>query len=64
VYAAEGNSRTFDYQTGDVGYIPHGMSHYIENTGNEDVVMLEVIQGKKFQGEFQKLSPARYSKCD
>jgi len=63
VYAAEGNSRTFDYQTGDVGYIPHGMSHYIENTGNEDVVMLEVIQGKKFLdislGQWLALTPAQ-----
>lgn len=50
IYAAEGNSRTFDYGPGDVGYIPKSMSHYIENTGTEDVIVLEVLQAKKFTG--------------
>ncbi|KAI5801140.1 RmlC-like cupin domain-containing protein [Geopyxis carbonaria] len=66
VYAAEGKARTFDYQTGDVGYIPHAMSHYIENTGHEDVVVLEVIQGKKFTdislGQWLALTPKQIVK--
>ena len=35
VFAAEARARTFDYQAGDVGYVPMSMSHFIENIGNE-----------------------------
>jgi len=48
IYAASANSRTFDYAVGDVSYIEHGMSHFVENTGNDDVVMLEVLQADRF----------------
>ena len=48
VYAAQGNSRTFDYQAGDVGYIPKSMTHYIENTGTTTVTVLEVLKSGKF----------------
>ncbi|KAF7335580.1 Oxalate oxidase [Mycena venus] len=34
LFAAEGNARTFDYQPGDIGYVPNNYGHYIENTGN------------------------------
>ena len=33
VFAASGQARTFDFQAGDVGYVPFAMGHYIENTG-------------------------------
>src|SRR6185437_3721613 len=33
VFASEGKARTFDYRPGDVGYVPHAMGHFIENTG-------------------------------
>ena len=42
--------RTFDYTAGDVGYIPASNSHYIENTGTEDVIFLEVLKQDKFTG--------------
>jgi hypothetical protein len=29
---ASGQARTFDFQAGDVGYVPFAMAHYIENT--------------------------------
>ncbi|TLS22401.1 uncharacterized protein PpBr36_09936 [Pyricularia pennisetigena] len=48
VFSAPSSSRTFDYTAGDVGYIRTAESHYIENTGTEDVVFLEVLQAKKF----------------
>ncbi|KAI9735854.1 MAG: hypothetical protein M1834_001319 [Cirrosporium novae-zelandiae] len=41
-------SRTFDFQAGDVGYIPVPQSHYVENVGTEDLVFLEVLQSDKF----------------
>src|SRR5258708_40120861 len=33
VFAAKGTARTFDYQAGDVGYVPANMGPYIENRG-------------------------------
>ncbi|PWU06165.1 MAG: cupin, partial [Verrucomicrobia bacterium] len=34
VFASQGNTRTMDFNAGDVGYIPKSMGHYIENTGD------------------------------
>lgn len=48
VYVAPSASRTYDFTAGGVGYIPQGSSHYIENTGTEDLVYLEVLQASKF----------------
>ena len=42
---------TFDYRAGDVAYFPKSNSHYIENTGSEDLIFLEVLQAPKFTGE-------------
>ena len=50
IFQAPESSRTFDFQAGDVGYIPVPEAHYIENTGDEDVVFLEVLQAPKFTG--------------
>lgn len=48
VFSAPESSRTFDFQAGDVGYVPVPMSHYVENTGTEDVVYLEVLQAPRY----------------
>ncbi|KAL3965307.1 hypothetical protein ACCO45_002311 [Purpureocillium lilacinum] len=40
--------RTFDFTAGDVGYISQAEAHYVENTGTEDLVFLEVLQAPKF----------------
>ncbi|MBO4223822.1 oxalate decarboxylase family bicupin [Bradyrhizobium neotropicale] len=48
VFAAEGNARTFDYQAGDVGYVPKSMSHFIENTGGEPLQFLELFRSPRF----------------
>ncbi|CAD0045719.1 unnamed protein product, partial [Aureobasidium pullulans] len=44
VFQAPQSSRTFDFQAGDVGYVPVVTAHYLENTGTEDLVYLEVLQ--------------------
>jgi oxalate decarboxylase family bicupin protein len=66
IYAATANARTFDYTIGDVAYIPHAMSHYIENTGTDDVTVLEVLADKKFTdisvGQWLGLTPAQVVK--
>ncbi|HEY1730367.1 MAG TPA: cupin domain-containing protein [Terriglobales bacterium] len=43
VFAAGGHARTMDFHEGDVGYIEKSMPHYIENTGDTDLVFLEVF---------------------
>jgi oxalate decarboxylase len=43
VFAAGGRARTMDFQEGDVGYIDKSVPHYIENTGDEDLVFIEVF---------------------
>ncbi|PVI05089.1 Bicupin, oxalate decarboxylase/oxidase [Periconia macrospinosa] len=48
VYQAPSSSRTFDFTAGDVGYVPVPNAHYIENTGNETLVFLEVLRTDHF----------------
>jgi oxalate decarboxylase len=43
VFASGGKARTFDYQAGDVGYVPFAMGHYVENIGDEPVRFLEMF---------------------
>ena len=48
VFAAEGKARTFDFQAGDVGYVPFAMGHYIENTGNRPLRFLEMFKSDHY----------------
>jgi oxalate decarboxylase len=49
IFAAGGHARTMDFHAGDVGYIEQSMPHYIENTGKEDCVFLEVFPTHEYQ---------------
>jgi oxalate decarboxylase len=48
VYASNTNAQTFDYQGGDVGYVPKSMPHYIENTGATKLRYFELWQSDHF----------------
>jgi oxalate decarboxylase len=48
VFGASGQARTFDYQAGDVGYVPFAMGHYIENTGNVPLRFLEMFKSSYY----------------
>ena len=48
MYEAPAASRTFDFTAGDVGYVPVPNAHYLENTGNETLVYLEVLQSSQY----------------
>lgn len=41
-------ARTQDFDAGDVGYIPKTLPHYIENTGDTDLVFLEMFRTDTF----------------
>ncbi|ROT25827.1 oxalate decarboxylase family bicupin [Micromonospora sp. HM5-17] len=48
VFASSGVARTFDFQAGDVGYVPFAYGHYIENVGDEPLVFLEMFRNERF----------------
>lgn len=48
VFAADGTAGTFDYQPGDVGFVPRNMGHYIENTGTTKLQLLELWKTDRF----------------
>ena len=49
VFAADSTARTMDFQEGDVGYVPISNPHYIENTGDTDLVFLEMFKSSEYQ---------------
>ena len=49
LFASEGNARTFDYQAGDVGFVPASFGHYVENIGNTTLHYLEIFNTDRFQ---------------
>ncbi len=49
VFDAVNNARTFDYVAGDVGYVPKTLAHYIENTGDEPVRVLNVFHTSEYR---------------
>jgi oxalate decarboxylase len=49
VFAAGSTARTMDFEEGDVGYIPISQPHYIENTGDSDLVFLEMFKTSNYQ---------------
>jgi oxalate decarboxylase len=48
VFAAGATARTMDFEEGDVGYVPISNPHYIENTGDADLVFLEMFKSSKY----------------
>jgi oxalate decarboxylase len=49
VFGANGTANTFDYQAGDVGYVPRDMGHYIENTGQTTLRFLELFRSDRYE---------------
>ncbi|KAH7887032.1 putative oxalate decarboxylase/oxidase [Phlebopus sp. FC_14] len=49
VYASSSNAQTFDFQAGDIAYVPPSFGHYIENTGNSTLKFLEIFRSGLFQ---------------
>jgi len=47
---ATGNlGRTLDFQEGDVGYVENTLLHYIANTGDTDLIFLEMFKSSYYQ---------------
>jgi oxalate decarboxylase len=48
VQTPSSTAATFDYQPGDVAYVPKSMPRYIENTGTTTLRYLELWQSDRF----------------
>ena len=40
---------TANFHAGDVGYVKKALGHYVENTGNTDLVYMEVFRADRFE---------------
>ncbi|ADW71210.1 cupin domain-containing protein [Granulicella tundricola] len=49
VFMPTSRARTMDFNANDVGYVPPVAGHYIENTGDTDLVFLEIFKADEFQ---------------
>jgi oxalate decarboxylase len=49
VFGSHGRARTDEFAAGDVGYVPQGYGHYIENTGNDVLKVLAVFNNGTYQ---------------
>ena len=49
VFFTGAKARTADFSAGDVGYVPRVFGHYIENTGDTDLVFLEMFKAPRFE---------------
>ncbi len=61
VFIGDAPARTMDFQEGDVGYVLQSTPHYIENTGNTDLVFLEMFKNAHYEdislGEWMAHTP-------
>jgi oxalate decarboxylase len=49
VVSTGNRARTMDFQAGDVGYVEKTLLHYVENTGDTDLVFLEMFKSSFYQ---------------
>ncbi|KAI0322896.1 oxalate decarboxylase [Amylostereum chailletii] len=49
LFASSSNARTFDFQAGDIGYVPAAYGHYVENIGNTTLHYLEIFNTDRFE---------------
>ena len=47
VFMPVGSARTMDFNANDVGFVPFNAGHYVENTGDTDVVFLELFKASE-----------------
>jgi oxalate decarboxylase len=48
VFVSAGQAHTMDYHPNDVGFVPQVAGHYIENTGDTDLVFLALFKSDHF----------------
>ena len=48
VFFTGAKARTMDFAAGDVGYVPQTFGHYVENTGDTDLIFVEMFKNAHF----------------
>jgi len=48
VFFNASKARTADFNAGDVGYVPKTLGHYVENTGDTDLIFLEMFKAPRY----------------
>jgi oxalate decarboxylase len=51
-FGSSGRARTEEFGPGDVGYVPLGHGHYIENVGSEECHILIILSNGEYQSIF------------
>jgi oxalate decarboxylase len=49
VFDATSKARTFNYTSGDVGFVPRTMGHYIENIGPTTLRLINVFNKPRYK---------------
>src|SRR6266403_1556081 len=49
VVATGNKGRTMNFQEGDVGYVQKTLLHYVENTGDTDLIFLEMFRADRYR---------------
>ena len=49
VFMPVGEARTMDFKANEVGYVPAMAGHYLENTGDTDLVVFGSVQGARIR---------------
>jgi oxalate decarboxylase len=49
VFGSHGRARTEEFAAGDVGYVPQGYGHYIENVGSEELEIVLVFNNGTYE---------------
>jgi oxalate decarboxylase len=49
VFGSHGRVRTDEFSPGDVGYVPQGYGHYIENTGSDNLEVVLALNNATYQ---------------
>ena len=49
VFGSHGRARTDEFGAGDVGYVPQGYGHYIENTGSGELEVMAVFNNGSYE---------------
>ena len=49
VFNAGPSANTANFRPGDIGYVRKGLGHYIENTGDSDLVMIAVFRSAIYE---------------
>ena len=49
VFGSHGRARTDEFAAGDVGYVPQGYGHYIENTGSGELEIMAVFNNGSYE---------------